>query len=547
MKNCDPIEQPENLNIVLYRHQRLSVANMEQLERNKRLLVQNRYNCETEFGILGDIPGYGKSYSIVTLLLRDKMEWDVNQEHYTNDIRVLNESVKLVQSIVKKRVKTNLLVCSISIMKQWKDYFAKAPSLSVYEISTNKHIDGFELGKHDVVILSANRYNEFIDMVGDGIVWKRFVFDEATSTHIPKMRKVFFGFMWLVSATYESLYGIKGNGLNFLCSFMRGIPYHFLEYFVVKNNDQLIKTSFAMPSVRTITHHCVNPRILTILRNHIDEETHTMISAGNIKGAIGRLGGNIYSTTNLIDIVKMKKTEKILNCNQSIEFWEKRENKKEVDTWKARLATFESEMKEIEEKYTNMMTDDCSICYEKISNHTMVSCCQNIFCGDCLMKWLQTNHNSCPLCRHVLTPLELSFIGDEEKGDKKMEKPKTKKETVMGIIKNCVDSNRKVIVFSSYDETFDVIRHDLDEYGIDFAELSGQRSVRESKLEQFMCGKINVIFLNSRFNGAGINLQNVDEIILYHRMGEMLKTQVMGRALRIGRRDELVVHEFASD
>jgi len=118
---------------------------------------------------------------------------------------------------------------------------------------------------------------------------------------------------------------------------------------------------------------------------------------------------------------------------------------------------------------------------------------------------------------------------------------------VMSIIKNCVDSNRKVIVFSSYDETFDVIRHDLDEYKIDFAELSGQRSVRESKLEQFMCGKIKVIFLNSRFNGAGINLQNVDEIIMYHRMGEMLKTQVMGRALRIGRRDELIVHEFASD
>jgi hypothetical protein len=79
-------------------------------------------------------------------------------------------------------------------------------------------------------------------------------------------------------------------------------------------------------------------------------------------------------------------------------------------------------------------------CYEKINNHTMVSCCQNIFCGDCLMKWLQTNNNSCPLCRHVLTPLELSFIGDEDKDEKKVEnvkKPKTKKETVMGIIKNC--------------------------------------------------------------------------------------------------------------
>ena len=537
------IEQPADLQVALYRHQKVSVANMEKLERYKRITIENRYSCETEFGILGDVPGYGKSYSIVALLLRNKMEWDVNEEYLKSDIRVYNSSVRMIHTTTKKRIKTNLIVCSISIMKQWKDYLNKAPSLSVYEISTKKHINDYEVGKHDVVILSSNRFNELIDVVGENIVWKRFIFDEAATTHIPRMRNIYFGYMWLVTATYEYLYGMKGNGHNFLYNFIRGIPYQFLDFFVVKNSEQFIKESFEMPPIHYIKHQCINPRILSILRNHIDQETHTMISAGNIKGAIAKLGGNIYTTTNLIDIVRNRKNEKIIACKQSIEFWERRNEKKEVDQWTEKLKVLEADMKDIEENYSNMMkNEECSICYDKITNHTMVSCCQHLFCGNCIMKWLQTNH-TCPLCRHHLKPCDLSFIGDKEE-EKSETNLKTKKETVMDIISDCVRKNRKVILFSSYDETFDIIRNDLDEYKIEFAEVSGQRSVRESKLEKFVHGRINVIFLNSRFNGAGINLEVADDIILYHAMNEGLKKQVMGRALRIGRKEPLVVHEF---
>ena len=531
--------QPTNLEVKLYNHQIASVKNMEQLERNKRFTAGDKFTCETEFGILGDIPGYGKSYSIIALLLRDKMEWDLDQEHLSNDITIMNNSVRMISSFPLKRIKSNLIVCSISLMDQWLHYLGKAPSLSVFQISNRKNIHDFKVGEHDVVLVSTTRYNEVMDIVGHKIAWKRFIFDEAASTPIPSMRSTNFGFMWLVTATYESLYSIRGNGNNYLRNFMKGIPYHYLHFFVIKNSERFIKESFYMPPVQTIVHQCINPRILSILRAHIDEETHTMISAGNIKGAISRLGGNIYSATNLIDIVRKKKEEKIVSCKQSVEFWERRDNKKETDHWKDRLKLCEEELRDIEEKYKGMLTEDCSICYEQIRNHTMVSCCQHLFCGNCIMKWLQTTQ-SCPLCRHQLKPADLSFIGDEEKGDTKM----TKKETVIHIIQECVEKNRKVILFSSYDETLDIIRSDLDEHKIDFAELCGQRSVRESKLEKFTNGELCVIFLNSRFNGAGINLEVADEIILYHNMSDALKKQVLGRALRIGRKDGLIVHEF---
>ena len=53
-----------------------------------------------------------------------------------------------------------------------------------------------------------------------------------------------------------------------------------------------------------------------------------------------------------------------------------------------------------------------------------------------------------------------------------------------------------------------------------------------------------VIFLNSKYNGAGINLQEATDIILYHEMNFNTETQIIGRANRIGRKIPLNVHHL---
>ncbi len=66
----------------------------------------------------------------------------------------------------------------------------------------------------------------------------------------------------------------------------------------------------------------------------------------------------------------------------------------------------------------------------------------------------------------------------------------------------------------------------------------------EKLIKEFKSGKTRVIFLNSRNNGAGINLQECTDIILYHQMETSTTTQILGRANRIGRTDELNVHHL---
>jgi SNF2 family DNA or RNA helicase len=154
------------------------------------------------------------------------------------------------------------------------------------------------------------------------------------------------------------------------------------------------------------------------------------------------------------------------------------------------------------------------------------------------------------MCRSVIKPKELVYIskGDEEekKEEKKQKetKPKQKHETVVNILQEGLKLGKKYLVFSMFDESFSIIRREMAQHSIDYVEISGSKATRILKIKKFKEGKVNVVFLNSRFNGAGINLENATDIILYHEMPPAIREQVIGRALRIGREGDLTVHNL---
>ena len=172
--------------------------------------------------------------------------------------------------------------------------------------------------------------------------------------------------------------------------------------------------------------------------------------------------------------------------------------------------------------------------------------CQNIFCGECLLKWLKTKP-SCPLCRDNIQSNELVYINtnkSEQKSSKILERkqPKTKIDTVINLIKG--KENGKFIIFSAWDQTFSPIRSQLENHNISFIEVKGCVEQRKKNIDNFNFGNINVIFLNSRYNGSGINLQESTDIIVYHKMNELTLNQIIGRANRLGRIEPLYVHHL---
>ena len=84
------VDQPSELTITLFPHQRVTVHNMEELERLRKIKKDDATIFLSDFGILGDIPGYGKSLSVVSLILRDRMPWDIKKSNERADIFTYN-------------------------------------------------------------------------------------------------------------------------------------------------------------------------------------------------------------------------------------------------------------------------------------------------------------------------------------------------------------------------------------------------------------------------------------------------------------------------
>jgi len=562
------VEQPEELSIKLFPHQLVSIYNMESLEQIRKIkaIIPNKNTIYiTDFGILGDIPGYGKSFSIVSLIVRDKMQWDITKLYEKADINTVNSCFKILKKTTKQRVKANLILCSSTLIEQWKEYFSfvKPGTLKIKEISIRKDLEKFDPNDWDVVIVSSGRYNELVEHTSN-LVWKRFIFDEAASTHINSMRGVNAGFTWFVSATFRDLLSCSGTSTHFMRNFFSKFNGDMLNHFVIKNPVDFVKHSFKMPQVREINHVCINPRILNVLSNYIDQETKTMIEAGDIKSAILKLGGETTTSSNLFEIVEKRQKDKLLTAQTSLTMWKNRKENgsdlygtnylsSEISFWEKRVSDIEKVINDLKSKYKSLLQDDCTICYSDIKDPILIPCCQNIFCGKCIMKWFDTN-KSCPMCRAGINVKDLIYIKkddslnenekDEKNEEKEIEIKLSKQDKVLEIVSKGLALNKKFLIFSMYDESFFIIRRVFDDNRINFVEISGTKTSRDLKIKKFKENKVSVVFLNSRFNGAGINLENATDIILYHEMPQSIRDQVVGRALRIGRQEDLFIHNL---
>lgn len=558
------VQQPKkfvDMDVDLYPHQITSICDLEKLESTKKIKINNREEIDTSIGIFGDIPGYGKTISMIATIVRDKMEWNTNEmyEHeMIEEVCNIHSLYTLKRKEQIRRIKANLIVVSTSIIGQWVKELSRS-KLNFCAVSRKSDMEHIVPEEYDVVLCSSTQYNDFVEK-HNNVAWKRFIYDEATSTHISSMKPVKAGFFWFITATYQALRRMRGSThfIKTIFGYMSSLVY---DSIIIKNDDEYVKQSFTMPTPIVFRHRCLNPGVLGVLSNMITNDVTEMISAGNIQGAIRHLGGS-ETDKNIVDVVSKKIKEELEEAKFKAEKHLKNKDKDHVhkeryEKWVQRVESLSLQLKNIKERFDTILEEPCPICQSDMNEPVMVPCCQNIYCGNCLLSWMK-QRPSCPLCRQHIQASDLTYlkkkkkikivIDDEEEKDeddvveivRDRDTNKTKPETVLEIVQN--SPNGKFLIFSSHDESFELVKPLFLEHNIDFVEIKGTRESREKKLDMYRNGEVNIIFLNSKFNGAGINLQNTSDIILYHAMNEYIEKQVIGRANRIGRTTSLNLH-----
>ena len=540
------IENPKRLKINLFRHQLASIHSMEKLEREKQV-EQKDCTKETRIGINADYTGYGKTLSMIGLIVRDKMEWNIDYpfviEHIYNESEGLIKTRKLTRL---DKLQANLILVSPTILKQWEKEL-EYTDLTVGVISTKKDIDNVNAENCDVVLVTPTNYNDLIKSYSR-YAWKRFIFDEPGHNKVIGMKNVQAGFYWLVTATPSHIISQHRNGRESFMKKIIGDDCSPIEDqfagMIIKNDLDFVQSSFRMPSTYHTNYICFQPLYKAVL-GLVSDNIKTMIEADNIEGVIEALGGT--KTNNILELVKQKLAEELESAESKIRIYNLRREQTKIDEWNMKKNLILNKLNTIENRVASMINGNCNICFDKLVNPIVEPACHNIFCGKCILTWLRTKQ-SCPLCRQNIVANELIYLQNENQTESKSEsleeKKLTKPETIVNIIKNKPEG--KFIIFSSYDQTFDQINLTLLENNIKFKLIKGTTQQMQKTINDYKIGDLQVIFLNSKFNGSGINLQETSDIIIYHEMSDSTKTQIIGRANRIGRTSPLYVHHLKS-
>ena len=545
--------QPDNLTTILFNHQLTAIHEMEERETNLNTytdsgIVGARYRIDSNVGILADITGYGKSLSIVALILRDKMPWNDTGPFIQDINKDFGKFFGVRKQVKYDKINTTLIVASQSLLCQWDAEFSHSP-LKTLVVSKKAIAETLNPRSYDVIICSHTMYNHVVRRFTN-FAWKRFIFDEPGSIRIPKMTKIRTGFIWLLTATpsqiIERCAGRKDHFFDDLftwCHWSRvdEVKIEIIKSLIVKNNEEFIKSSFRMPPTQRRHYKCYQP-FYKAMRGYVSRHILECINAGNISAAMNALG--CVQTDDIVTYLVNKKNAEISRLDDRLQ-WIQNSNcsrngsrEKEIEE---EICKLNDQIEEIPKKFAECFAEPCSICMENLTNPLMVPSCQHIFCSGCILRWLNKN-KICPLCRASVVLTSLVHIGlkDTIKSEKQVNRIKTKQETVVDIINKKPEG--KFIIFSNHCSTWGNIVSVLEKHDISYCEIKGQMVMREKYKKEFSKGNIRVLFLNSRHDGAGMNLQETTDIIFYHKLSEDMETQTIGRANRIGRTKSLTIH-----
>ena len=541
-RNIKCVNQPLDLKVKLYPHQLATIYRMEDFEINN-IIYDGNCIIDTKLGVNANLTGYGKTLEMIGLIVRDKMEWNIETPFVFEKIDISSKN-RVKKSYISRfeKLPTTLVLLTPNIVGQWIEEL-KNTSLKYEVILKKKDIENVKVQDFDIILTIPSVYNMLISNYSK-YAWKRFIFDEPGHSKVPSMKEVYANFYWLVTATPDSI-----TSLHRKCegSFMKELlNYRWTDFetqffnIIIRHSPEFIKASFNMPKTFHYYHECYQP-LYNAIKNFVNPKIKTMIEAGNISGAITCLGGEI--TDNIFDVIKRKKQEELLEIETKIQIYTLRNCEEGISEWVDKKNKTLNQINDIENKFKNILKDPCPICLEKLDKPLLEPNCQNIFCGSCIFKWIEKK-NTCPLCRNIVDTSKLIYI-QEEKLEDNLKLPKkmlSKPEKLLDIIKSNPDG--RFLVFSDEQESFIFISKILIDHNILFIEIKGSVKTIEKNLEFFKSGKINVLFLNSNTSAAGINLKETTDIILYHKMSTNNENQIIGRANRIGRIKDLNVHHL---
>ncbi len=578
-ETAEQLDQPSYITIPLKPHQRMLAHYCLDMEKNGvvvnpyEMLKNSMYNdtclfafpkdasvnVKTRFGGICDVVAAGKTLTALTIA-GQPISMDINSQ---DDNLVMSGSMassrvgldaihsRAIQSIKDMNFKMTLIVVPHTLRAQWRHVIKNHTSLTLFEFSGRNTT----IVPSDIILMSGCCYEKMMAMYPN-LIFNRVFFDEVDTINIPKFKYLVHSlFYWFITASYANIINHDKSN-KYVISPIKKIINHtnpdILRHFYIKNNDLVVKQAFQIPDFIKHVIKCKSPIAISILKDTISDAVQKMLYAGDIKSAIETFGIQSSSTTNIVDVVCADIIDTINDLNVKLEAvhqkqYSTEEAKQErIDSLARRIKDKEDTLQNIKNKISESDIDP--ITYMEIETPVILSCCKTVFDFESITLYITTKGATrCPMCRtdNMKEHMVLMKDDDTEETKKTEEKPKEflfKVDEFKNLFQKTFTSKSKVIVFSEFNATADII----NQMGIKHRQVKGQTSEITRIIDWFRedVDEPRVLFMNAQYKGAGLNLEFCTDVIIYHDMPQMMMMQVIGRAQRVGRKQPLNVYTF---
>jgi hypothetical protein len=537
------ISEPKKIKIPLMEHQKYSLNYCIQMENTTSFVPHGTdYTIITNKALYCDPVGAGKSLVMLSLISENPIIHTKSQRgvSYSQGITVFEKQKG------KDIAPITLIVVPNTLFNQWKSYIQTQTTLKFSFIGKKSDFSNNDFRGLDGILLNCNFYNDLAGIFNE-LNLSRVIFDEVHMMKIPNSKAIQASFYWFISASPCEIERFTGKKHGFIPHELKSILHITPKCGVIFRNEQkIIDMSIKLPRQNTKVLKVRMNNILNVLNGIVGNEILESIAAGDVKSAIDKLSLEKTDEDNIISVVnkhlqqEMESLELELESKKLRDYSSKKAKDEALEKVEEKIKETKKKIQDVKDRIFKDNVDP--ITYDEIVTPVITKCCNNKFEFSTLTEWLLKTKQACPMCRKPMSPKDLVVLDKNKNGKQEVadvsptdsEQFSSKPDALEYVLKK-LKKESKVLISSGPTGNFTEVLKTVNKNNLTIRQFTGNIQTKNKILEDFKNGHLNVLYLPAYESGSGLNLIQVSDMILYHKMPSGIEDQVIGRCQRLGR------------